>query len=125
MAGHQRGKEIHDGAGINAGPKTQWNLDAAIAPAPRPVDQVTVKQPAIGDNEVGPGADANHAGANADLDDDAFQRVELDGVADRDVTLEREDESRDEVVDDRLEAEADSHRQGAANDRELPDIDTG
>ncbi len=54
-------------------------------------------------------------GADVDALDDAVLAIQLHPVADLDRPLDQQDEARDEVVDDGLQAEADADRQGAGD----------
>ena len=55
----------------------------------------------------------------------AFALLDGDPVADLDRPLDQQDQPRDEVVDDGLQAEADADRQGAGDDGEAGDVEAG
>ncbi len=54
-----------------------------------------------------------------DAADDAFLIADDDPIADADRPLPEKNESRDEIIDDRLQAEADADRERAGDDREF------
>src|SRR5665811_137418 len=61
-------------------------------------------------------------GAHADLLDRTLLAADLDVVADLDGTLDQKNESRDEVVEDALQAEADTDGQRAGDDGEVGEV---
>ncbi len=63
--------------------------------------------------------------AHADAADVALLIAGNDPVADFDRPLDQQDEARDEIVDDRLEAEADAERERAGDDRQIGDVEAG
>ena len=64
-------------------------------------------------------------GAHADAAHVALLIAEHDPVADLDRALDQQDQPGHEVVDDRLQAEADAHRQRAGDDGQIGDVEAG
>jgi hypothetical protein len=66
---------------------------------------------------------AGRRGANGDVHHVAVDGANLDAVAHLDGPLEEDDDARDEVVGDGLQAEADAHGERAGDDRERRQVD--
>ena len=64
-------------------------------------------------------------GAHADAAHVALLVADDDAVADLDRPLDQQDQPRHEVVDDRLQAEADADRQRAGDDGKIGDVEPG
>jgi hypothetical protein len=77
----------------------------------------------IGDDDLGALPGAHHARADADPAHAPRDPARLDGVADVDRPLEEQDQSRDEVVHDTLQAEADPDAERAGHDGQLREVE--
>ena len=91
----------------------------------RPVEHAAGDQLGVGNDQAGAVEGLDLGGAHADAAHEALLVADDDAVADLDRPLDQQDQARDEVVDDRLQAEADADRQRAGDDGEVGDVEAG
>ena len=94
-------------------------LHAAQRFRKRPVDDFVRDEVRVGDDDFGALESLHRTGTDTDARDLASGAVDIENVTDVNGTLELQDESGDEVVDDVLQAKADAHTQCAGEHGEL------
>ena len=112
------GQQLDDLLGIAVVGHPQADLDAAQVVGQRPVHNLVGDELRVGHDHVRPRSGAQHAGTDADALDLAALPRHVHRIAHLDGTLEQHDETRDEVVDDALQAETDPDTECAGEDGE-------
>ena len=64
----------------------------------------------------------DHARSDADPPHRALQVADLNGIADVDRPLEQQDQTRDKIIDDTLQAKADADAEGAGENTHVVEI---
>ena len=111
--------------GIGTVADADLDVDGAERVAMRPVEHAAGDQLGVGDDQAGAVEGLDLGGPHADAAHVALLIADDDAVADLDRPLDQQDQPGDEVVDDRLQAEADADRQGAGDDGEVGDVEAG
>ena len=95
------------------------NFDPARHVRARPVDELFGHEVAVRYDDLGAIERPDGASADTDAGHDSEMIFRFDAIADFDRSFEDQNQSRDEVADDVLEAEADADPQRAENNGEL------
>ena len=111
--------------GIGIVADADLDVDGAERVAVRPVEHAAGDQLGVRHDQAGAVEGLDLGRAHADAAHVALLVADDDAVADLDRALDQQDEPRDEVVDDRLQAEADADRQRAGDDGEVGDVEAG
>ena len=101
------------------------HLEASEQIAVREVDHRLRDQLGVGHDKAGAPECFDLGRPHGDAAHVALALLDGDPVADLDRTLDQQDQSRDEIVDDRLQAETDADRQRARDDGEAGDVEAG
>ena len=112
-------------SGIGTVADADLDVDGAERVAVRPVEHAARDQLGVRHDQARAIEGLDLGGAHADAAHEALLVADDDAVADLDRPLDQQDQPRDEVVDDRLQAEADADRQGAGDDGEIGDVEAG
>ena len=116
--GHLEQQGLH-GARVAAVADTDRDIDAASFVHQRPVGQLLGQQHAVGNEYVGTLKGGERCGANPDISYFSGCAGKFDHITRLNGPFHHQDESADEIVDHRIEAEADADAQCANDDGQL------
>ena len=117
-------QDIHDSIGIGAISDADRDADSAQLIGKRPIHNPRTNKLAIGNDDIGAIRRAQYARAKTYFTDLTGNRPDLDVVAELDRMLKYQNETRDKIVHQVLQTEADADAESADQKRDSAKVDT-
>src|SRR5450755_4450052 len=112
-------KQSHHDFRIRAVGNSDRKIQASLGLGKRPIDDLAGNEVSVRDDYLCPLKRLDRAGADADPRDFSSSAVDLENIVDVDRPLDLQDQSRNEIVDDVLQAKTDTNADCAGEDSEF------